>query len=196
MSEHDEGLKKKYNRKKRFFRFRLAIQQLIARPYLNICPLTVLIGFGLFWNDKSQLYVHVPKLILPIWRCMVHIGGTAIFIFLLLSVLYVIGELTARNDEDDLYIAFVRGESYRYCPILISKVHDKDTKVTVREFHSNIPIKRWKENKESIADVMNVHFVKPDLEYGGRNKDNGKRILMYTAKSRKVPERGNLYEDK
>lgn len=62
--------------KKRYFRLSLAIQQLILRPYLNIFPLAILAGFWMFWNQKSGLYAHTPKLILPVWRGIVHIGGS------------------------------------------------------------------------------------------------------------------------
>ena len=42
---------------------------------------------------------------------------------------------------------------------------------------------------------MNLHFVNPDLEYGGKNKDKGKLIVMYSKKGRKPPERGVLYDE-
>ncbi len=194
MLKRSEYLHKKYKRIKRYLRFRLGIQQLIFKPYLNSFFVAVLIGFMLFWKNKSDLYSHTPKLILPIWQTLVHIWGISTFIFLLLFIVYIIGKLTARRDEGDLMIAFNEKDLQNGCPILMKKISDKETGVTIREFHSNIPLKRWIENKEALADSMNVHFVKPHIEYGGKNKDNGKRILLYTAKGRKRIERGMLYD--
>lgn len=194
MLKKSEYLHKKYKRIKRYLRFRLGVQQLIFKPYLNSLIVAVLVGFILFWKDKSDLYSHTPKLILPIWRSMVHILGISVFLFLFVFIVYMIGELTARRDESDLIIAFNEKDLQNGCPILMKKIQDKKTEVTIREFYSNTSLKRWLENKNEIEDSMNVHFVTPHIEYGGKNRDNGKRILLYTAKGRNRTERGMLYD--
>lgn len=181
--------------KKRYFRLSLAIQQLILRPYLNIFPLAILAGFWMFWNQKSGLYAHTPKLILPVWRGIVHIGGTIMFIILFIFTVYCIGVMTAKHDEYNLGLAFTGQDLRNGCPVLIKKNRDKKTGVTTRVFYSQIPMERWRKCKEAIADCMNLHFVNPDLEYGGKNKDKGKLIVMYSKKGRKPPERGVLYDE-
>lgn len=125
---------------------------------------------------------------------MVHILGISVFLFIFVFIVYMIGELTARRDEGDLIIAFNEKDLQNGCPILMKKIQDKKTEVTIREFYSNTPLKRWLESKNEIEDSMNVHFVTPHIEYGGKNRDNGKRILLYTAKGRKRTERGMLYD--
>lgn len=190
-----EYLSKRYRRIKRNLRIRLGIQQLIFKPYLNALLVVVLVGFILFWKNKTNLYTNAPKFILPIWQGIVHIFGISAFIFLLVFIIYMIGELTARRDEGDLIIAFREQDLRNGCPILMRKKQQKETEVTIKEFYSNIPLKRWKESKDEIADSMDVHFVKPDIEYGGKNKDNGKRIVLYTAKGRKPTEREVLYDE-
>lgn len=195
MLKRTEYLLKRYNRTKRYLRIRLGIQQLIAKPYLLSLIVSVLVGFIFFWKDKENFYAHAPRLILPIWRGMVHIFGISAFVFLLILIVYMIGELTARRDEGDLIIAFREQDLHNGCPILMKKRLDKETGVVIREFYSNTPLKRWVESKDEIADSMDIHFVKPDIEYGGKNKDNGKRIVLYTAKGRKPTEREVLYDE-
>ena len=88
MLKKSEYLHKKYKRIKRYLRFRLGVQQLIFKPYLNSLFVAVLVGFILFWKEKSDLYSHTPKLILPIWRSMVHILGISVF-YLYLYLLFI-----------------------------------------------------------------------------------------------------------
>lgn len=190
-----EYLSKRYRRIKRSLRIYLGIQQMILKPYFNVLLVAVLVGFILFWKNKAILYANAPKLILPLWRGTVHVFGVSAFIFLLICIVYMIGALTARIDESNLIIAFHESDLRNGCPILMKKKQDKKTGVTVREFYSNISLKRWMENKDEIADAMDVHFVKPEIEYGGKNRDNGKRIVLYTAKGRKATEREVLYDE-
>lgn len=186
---------KRYKWMRRYLRFRLAIQQLRLKPYLNVLLGIVLIGFVVFWKNKEIFYIHVPQFLLPICRGAVHFMGIVLFMFLLFFTVYMIGVFTASRDEMNIEIAFNGNDLRNGCPILIQKKMDKETGVTKREFYSNIPMQRWVKNKEEIADSMDVHFVKPDIEYGGRRKDKGKRIVLYTAKGRVQLERGILYDE-
>lgn len=190
-----EYLSKRYRRIKRSLRMGLGIQQLIFKPYLNALLAVALFFFMFFWKNKANLYANAPKFILPLWRGIVHIFGVSAFIFLLVFIIYMIGELTARFDESNLIIAFSENDLRNGCPILMRKKQDKETGVTVREFYSNTPFKRWVDSKDEIADSMDIHFITPDIEYGGKNKDNGKRIVLYTARGRKPTERGVLYDE-
>lgn len=76
----------------------------------------------------------------------------------------------------------------------MKKSKDRKTGVTTRVFYSQISMERWRKCKGAIADSMNLHFIKPDLEYGGKNNNKGKLIVMYSTKGRKPPERGVLYD--
>lgn len=192
---NNDYLDKRYARIKKYLRFRLAVQQLISKPYLNIFWGMVLVLFAIFCRKKRALYIHAPKLILPAWRSLVCILGCSAFIFSLFFIIYMIGELVARSDEYKLVVAFSAKDLRNGYPILARKAEDKNTGVTEREFYSNIPMKRWKESKDEIADSMSVCFVKPEIEYGGKNKANGKRIVIYTVNGRIQPKRGILYEE-
>ena len=70
----------------------------------------------------------------------------------------------------------------------------KGTGVTVREFYSPIPYKTWVEKQDAIADAMNVHFVE-EIKYGGKNNNDGNKIIIKTAKGRKNTEQGVLYDE-
>lgn len=145
---------KRYKWMKRYLRFRLAIQQLRLKPYLNMLLGIVLIGFVVFWKNKEIFYIHVPQFLLPICRGTVHFMGISLFVFLLFFTVYMIGVFTASRDEMNLEIAFNGNDLRNGCPILIQKKMDKETGVTKREFYSNIPMQRWVKNKEEIADSM------------------------------------------
>lgn len=41
---------------------------------------------------------------------------------------------------------------------------------------------------------MNVRFVEPCIEYGGKTSSTGTKVRLYTAPERKHPERGDLYD--
>lgn len=81
-------------------------------------------------------------------------------------------------------------------PILFShkKIKKGDSVVSIREFYSTIPMERWEKNKEAIADLLNISFVSPYLERGGKNRNKGKRIIIYSVPDRKLKERGLLYD--
>ncbi len=184
-----------YNIKKCYFRFSLAIQQMISRPYLNLFPLMVLAGFYRFWIQKSDFYVNAPKLILPLLRGIVEIGGTTLFVIFFILTVYWLGVMKAKRDEYNLALAFTGQDLRNGYPVMMKKSKDRKTGVIIRVFYSQIPMERWRKYKEAIADCMNLHFVKPDFEYGGKNKDNGKLIVMYSKKGRKPLEREVLYDE-
>lgn len=91
-------------------------------------------------------------------------------------------------------VAFSAKDLRNGCPILINKRKIRATDVTVREFYSNIPYDVWIEKKEAIADAMNVHFIE-EIQYGGKSNNNGKIIVIKTAKGRKPTNRGILYDE-
>lgn len=189
----EDYMRKKRNREYQYLRLRLGILQMIQVPALNLFWLPIVIGTVLLWIKKDMVYsiFDIPKFLLPVCRYMITIITLLIPIIIIYVLLHTIGEFTARGDEAKLYIAFHTNELRNGCPILMSKKHLKDSNVTIREFYSCIPMKTWMDRQEDIADAMNCHFVEK-LRYGGRA--NGKRIVMVTAKGRKLVPRGELYD--
>lgn len=181
------------NQIKQFLRLRLGFLQFIHRPALNLLWLFV----GLFTaiiiilKNKIVEVTAIPQIIEPIFDVALNVFIVLMPILMIFAILEYVGELTARRDENKLMVAFSAKDLRNGCPILISKRKIRGTDVTVREFYSNISYDVWIENKEAIADAMNVHFVE-ETQY---SKNNGKRIVIKTAKGRKPTDRGILYDE-
>ncbi len=185
------------NRRKQLLRIRLGFFQFVHKPVLNLLWLFVVAFTVVITILKNEIVeiTNIPPIIKPIFNITINLFVFLIPALLILALLERIGELTARRDEAKLMIAFSAKDLRNGCPILISKRKAKDTEdVTVREFYSNIPYDAWIEKKESIADAMNIHFVE-DIQYGGKKSNNGKRIVIKTAKGRKPTDRGVLYDE-
>lgn len=184
------------NRRKQLLRIRLGFFQFVHKPVLNLLWLFVVTFTVVITILKNEIVeiTNIPPIIKPIFNITINLFVFLIPALLILALLERIGELTARRDEAKLMIAFSAKDLRNGCPILISKRKAKGTDVTVREFYSNIPYDVWIEKKESIADAMNVHFVE-DIQYGGKKSNNGKIIVIKTAKGRKPTDRGVLYDE-
>lgn len=182
------------NRRKRYYRVRLGVLQMIHKPLLNLLLIPIVIGTVFIWIKQDEIIslLDVPEFLLPIYRYIVLIFSILLPILCLLSLIDTIGQVTAKSDEADLQEAFKKQEQRNGVPILIDKKRIKGSNVTMREFYSEIPMKIWLERQEDISDLMNVHFVE-NIQYGG--KSNGRRIVMYTAQGRENTPRGNLYEE-
>lgn len=184
------------NRRKQLLRIRLGFFQFVHKPVLNLLWLFVVtftVVITILKNGIVEI-TNIPPIIKPIFNITINLFVFLIPALLILALLERIGELTARRDEAKLMIAFSAKDLRNGCPILISKKKAKGTDVTVREFYSNIPYDVWIEKKEAVADAMNVHFVE-EIQYGGKNNNNGKRIVIKTAKGRKPADRGVLYDE-
>lgn len=179
--------------RKRFFRIRLGVLQLIHKPLLNlllIIPLSVFILL-IYW--KSQvLTADIPEFFYPLIKFIFELLTVIVPLSLIVAIIAFIGVLSAISDEANIEIAFSRDELRNGCPILINKKRIKGTDVIQREFYSNVPLRVWNHRIESLADALNVHFVE-EISYGG--KCNGRRILICTAPSRDLPKRDTLYDD-
>lgn len=183
------------NRIKQWLRIRLGILQMIHMPILNILFVPIVIFAVEIWKVKDKLFamIEIPQILLPICKFSINFFGVMLPIFVLFFLIEVIGNITARKDEQDLEEAFDKKDLRNGRPILMSKKRIKGSNVIMREFYSSsIPMKVWVEKQQDIADSMNIHFVEP-LRYGG--KSNGRRIVMYTASGRENASRGNLYDD-
>ena len=181
---------------KQLLRLRLGFLQFIHKPALNLLWLFVGVFTAIIVVLKNKIIeaVAISQIIEPVFNIALNVLAFLIPIIMIFAILEYIGELTARRDENKLMVAFSAKDLRNGCPILINKRKIKGTDVTVREFYSNIPYEIWIENKEAIADAMNVHFI-DELQYGGKGNNNGKIIVIKTAKGRKPTDRGILYDE-
>ena len=183
------------NRIKQCLRIRLGILQIIHMPILNILFVPIVILAMAIWKVKEKVFalIDIPEILFPICNFAFNFFAVMLPILIIFFWLEVIGNMTARKDEQNLAEAFDNHDLRNGCPILMNKKRIKGSNVIMREFYSSgIPMKVWVEKQENIADVMNVHFVEP-LRYGG--KSNGRRIVMYTAPGRETVSKGILYDD-
>lgn len=192
----NQYLIQRLNRKKQWFRIRLGFIQLINKPILNFLWLFAVLVTIFAINAKTGLLEllklpQIPNTILNISLTVLIFLLSIISVF---EILKAIGKQTARKDEADLIIAFSAKDLRNGHPILMNKRKIKGTGVTVREFYSNITYDVWIATKEAIADSMNVHFVE-EIQYGGKGNNNGKIIVIKTAKGRKPTDRGILYDE-
>lgn len=184
----------RYNRKRQWYRFKLGIYQLRNYPVINIIWIGFIVGMCFLIHLRKIVLTSfdVPQLLKPVFSgCMTFF----IIVFpalLVIGLLQGIGELTAKRDEADIFRAFSDNRDIKNeAPILIYKKKIKSKEVTVREFYTTIPMERWQQKKESISDIMNIHII-GEIEYCNHN---GNRIIMKSAKGRKITGRGVLYDD-
>lgn len=184
------------NQIKQLMRLKLGFNQLIHKPILNLLWLLVCFVTAIIIVLKNELteIINIPQLIEPIFNIALNIFVFLIPIIMIFAILEYIGEYTARRDEAKLMVAFSAKDLRNGCPLLVNKRKIRGTDVTVREFYSNIPYDVWIEKKEAIADAMNVHFVE-EIQYGGKGNNNGKIIVIKSAKGRKPTDRGILYDE-
>ena len=179
--------------RKRYYRVRLGVLQMIHYPLLNLLLFIPVFGLVAFIYFKMQiLNAEISAFFYPIIKFILDVLTYAVPITLLLAVISIVSVATAIRDEANVQMAFTKDELRNGSPILINKKRIKGTDVIQREFYSNIPLRIWKKRTEDLSDSLNVHFVE-EIRYGG--KSNGKRIVICTAPSRDLPNRTILYDD-
>lgn len=198
MNKHDTYLKKKTNIIENILRVRLGLQQIKSHP-LYCLVIVALIGvFAVIWKYRTSIFnfVYLPMEFINILHYFVSaMLVLTLMLFILIFVKYV-GYLSAKDDESLISLAFEEQDWVKGLPILLSKKKIKkgEAIVTVREFYTTIPFERWEKKKEDIADMLNITLVSPYLERGGRKRNKGKRIVIYSVPDRKLQERGQLYD--
>lgn len=187
---------KRTNQIKQFSRIKLGFQQFKYKPFLNLLWLFVIFVTAILIVVKNEYIeiINITQPIATIFNIVLNVFAFLIPILMIFAILEKVGECTAQKDEAKLNIAFDSKALKNGCPILVNKRKIKGTGVTVCEFYSNIPYAVWIDKKEAIADAMNVHFVE-EIQYGGKNNNNGKLIVIKTAKGRKPIDRGILYDN-
>lgn len=199
MYNDDAYIKRVTKRKIILLRLYVGLQQLVYRPYYNIVLVVLFVLYAIIWKYRKVLFglKYIPMMIEQIVECSVSVMLVFAFILLLVLCVEKIGELSAQRDEASLIVAFKPLDLKHGFPILISRRKMKGTdNVTIREFYTYIPKKRWEEMQEEIADCMNVTFVAPYIEYGGKYRNKGNRIIIYSVPNRKFKKRGVLYDEK
>lgn len=189
---------KRYRRKRQMFRIAVGIQMMIFHPILNIIWFAFSIGVRFFVMGVKWIVTNMEfyPLLVPVFRrCMGLI--TILFpIICAIAILQLIGYLVAVKDEANLSIVFQeRNEIKSQPPILVYKRRSKRGTVK-RVFDTVIPLECWLKKREELCDRLNCHLVGTEgITYGGRNNDNGNRIVIESAKGRKIKGRGVLYDD-
>ena len=187
---------RQYKRKKQLYQFKLGCSQLITYPILFtiFAIIVVATAFLMIKKDMLLAYLNISKTIyFFLDYCVIFLIVTT-GVLVAVATLLSIGELTAKKDEGKLSLAFDKKDLRNGCPILIYKKHIQQKGVIVREFYTTLPMEKWLAKKETIADIFNEHFL-TDFEYGGKDNDNGNKIILKSAKGRKNKDRGILYDE-
>jgi hypothetical protein len=181
------------SRLKEFSRVRLGVMQMIYMPILNLLLIPILMIAVIIWREKNNgiQLVDMPALMIPFLQFVVDFLSVSIPLLLLAGLFVTIGNITAQKDEADLEEAFTSQDLRNGCPILVFKKRIRGTEVTVREFHSSIPLNIWIDRMDAIADSMNISFV----EKIGYGRSNGRRIVIHTIPGREIKSRGKLYDE-
>ena len=192
-NQHNAMRRKLLKMKGRIF---LIKSQLFAKPYLWLIMLLWGYGAMQLWELEKEVVasVEVPTAIMPVWQYSVYGITVIIQIVIFIVLMRVIWFCSAWRDEASLARAFSKQELRNGCPILFSKKKDRKSKVTRREFYSDIPLEVWQENKKAIADNMNVNFVGDGITYGGKNNSNGNKIVIHTKKGRIQEKKDGLHD--
>ena len=187
----------RFNRKRRWYRFKFGIQQMFYNPFINIIWVIFIIGAILLQQIMMKIVDNYngPYILgkIFVWSIVTLL---VLFLFVIaVSLCQLVGYLYAKNDEADMSLVFSENkDNMNYPPILISKRKDKASGVIIREFYTSISMKQWRDNKEAICDRMNVHII-GDFNYGGKCNNTGNRILFSSLKGRFQEDRGALYDE-
>ncbi len=185
----------RYKRKKQLYRIKLGCSRLITYPILlTTIIIEIATVFYMIKNDTLLAYLSISNTIRPFFNYCVILLIIITAILVDLTILFSIGEIIARKDEGNISLAFDKKDLKSGYPILIYKKHIKKKGVIVREFYTTLPMEKWLTKKETIADILSEHFL-IEFEYGGKNNDNGNRIILKSAKGRKNKDRGILYDE-
>ena len=197
--ERDEAIRmyseRKYSLRSTFYHFALGLQQIINNP-LYILGIVILLAFCIaLWNCRNFVQIETNTKIGLMLETVISYGLLLLVVLLVLLYVEFIGECIGRKYEGKLIYAFLTKDLRGGTPILIYRKWNKLRKVWVLSFYSLIPKVIWEERKVYIEDVLNVRIVNFGIDYGGKNKNNGNKVVLYVAKGRKPKKRGILYDE-
>lgn len=184
-----------YNRKKLYYRFVLGVQQMINYPFMNIIWIFFFIIVGYFVKVINVIFSNFE--VFSTFENLFYLGKNSILITVpiicAIGIVLSVGYITAFKDEAKIYkILCISEDDKKEPPILCKKKTRKG--ITVREFYTSIPMKKWKSEEDNICEKFDIHFVE-DLTYGGKNENIGYLKKITSAKGRKAKKRGMLYDD-
>ena len=187
----------RYRRRKNLYRMILGVQQFINYPFLNIIwVLFAVVIFGMIKGAKVFVKnVEVASMFSTIFPACIKIVVILVSLILVIGILQLVGYGFAVRDESDMeYIFGNRLDAKKQYALLIYKRKDTRTGVIKRQFATTIPLHIWRDNKETLCDIMNICLVS-EIGYGGKKKNNGRRVCFESVKGRKPPEREVLYDE-
>lgn len=189
------------NREKNLARLHCGLSQMFYQPLKNLIWIMILCMFSMVWHYKTKLveWMEVPEVLQRGLESSLSLVLIVCLILSLLEVLFVLGELQGAEDEANLASAFRKSglgeDDYAF---LWSKKRQRRGEIilTVREFYSLVPKNKWEDMKEAIQDRMDITLVKPEITYGGVDKNRGRRIIIYSIAGRVQKPRGTMYDPK
>lgn len=191
---HKEYMQKKYKTMQSYAHLRLGFCSLIQKPACNIL-LVILIGvFCVAWKYREKwLTAGVFS------RGVLQTGAEVFFLLacfmLSLAVILEIGTLRARKVEARLATAF-KPQDIRHGTPVLKRKRKAGVDGTIYEFYAaGISLSVWQERKGEIAHVLDIHFIAPYIEYGGKNHSSSKTVLLYTARGQIKSREEPLYEE-
>ena len=162
-------LEKKLQRTKNRYRIFLGLHELRNRPIYNLIWIPVILIIIAFEYIKT-IYVsnfNVPLIFTSAFSVAEKTLSFIIPVILIYSVIYLVGELVAREDESELE-GFVNKHSKEGYAILVYKKSIKGNKANVREFYTNIPLHIWVENRKDVEHFLNCKIKEEDITYSKR----------------------------
>lgn len=193
-NSNDEYLKKEYRQIRNKAHFQFGLQTLIQKPVYNLLLVALMIVFAIAWCHRgiwltTGFFAHkMPAKVLSVMLLVVDV-------LLLYVAILGIGTLRSRRTEARISGAFKKDELQYGTPALKSRTRKGKYVVVYELYAMNIELSLWQKRKEKIAQALDIHFVSPYIEYGGRNHSSSKTVLLYTAKGQTKSREEPLYED-
>ena len=187
-------------RKRKILQIRMGqgLKQLFKKPLKNIPVAILIILFVVamaFRGNVMNIVGTVPQFLTTIWGYTVTAMISLVFVLLFAGLIYLIGTPSkARKTENSLLQVFLSSNlRYGFHPILISREPYKGAEKL--EFYSKgIDLQVWEERQSAIAAALVCRFLEP-INYGGRNNNNGNRIVICVGKGMNPLNRGVMTDD-
>ena len=189
-----QGIDRKRRQLENCFRIGLGIEQLFVAPWKNVFLVLFLAAFGLAWF-KRGFVPGFPSFFEPIGKYIVSAVIISVSSVFLLGILILLGTpWKARADLESIRMAFTAADLTNARLFLMRSKRSKNGVLRREWYCKGISKSRFEARQEEISDVLDCHWLQP-IQYGGKNGNNRKRIVMYTASGYKPAERGALHDD-
>lgn len=189
-----EYLRTKYRRLESKAHFEYGVQTLIQKPISNILLVLLIILFGITWQNRGVWLIRgiLANEVIAKTLSLFLIVADAMVLYI---VVLCIGALRARKTEALISSAF-KPQDIRYGAPILKSCRRKGKNVLIYELYTvNVALSVWQERQENIAQVLDIHFVSPYIQYGGKNQSSSKTVLLYTAKGQEKRRKEPLYDE-